>query len=127
MVVNATVNINEVSEEILAEVLKYGETLEIIDNDIRHIWIKDHEKSKQKLNQMVERSIINLRQELRPTKLGEMLKIEHPILKLITISRYEGYGIALKELGANITNLETLIETEANKTEPYIKELFCLH
>lgn len=68
-----------------------------------------------KLNKMVEKAIKELN--------AEIAKADHPILKLITITRHEGYGIALKELGVDTEKLGILIEIEARKIEPYIRSL----
>lgn len=65
---------------------------------------------------MVEKAIRELNSELA--------RADHPILKLTTIARHEGYGIALKELGADTTKLGTLVEAEAKKIEPSIRPLF---
>ena len=69
-----------------------------------------------KLNQMVEKAIIDLNNNLA--------KADQPIIKLTIISRHEGYGIALHELGADTTKLGTLVESEAKKIEPSIRKLF---
>ena len=74
------------------------------------------EELQKKLNQMVDKAINELRSDLT--------KADYPITKLATIARHEGYGIALKELGADTRKLGTLIETEAKKIEPSIRLLF---
>lgn len=75
-----------------------------------------NEDLQKKLNQMVDKAIRELDSELA--------RADHPILKLTTIARHEGYGIALKELGADTTKLGTLVESEAKKIEPSIRPLF---
>ncbi len=75
-----------------------------------------NEELQKRLNQMVEKAIKELNSELA--------KADHPILKLTTISRHEGYGIALKELGADTSKLGILVETEAEKIEPSLRPLF---
>ena len=74
------------------------------------------EELQKKLNQMVDKAINELRRDLA--------KADHPITKLATIARHEGYGIALKELGADTGKLGVLVETEAKKIEPSIRLLF---
>ena len=68
------------------------------------------------LNDMVEKAAQDLEREIS--------KADHPIIKLTIISRHEGYGIALKELGADTTKLGLLVETEAKKVEPSIRKFF---
>jgi hypothetical protein len=75
-----------------------------------------NEELQKRLNQMVEKAIRDLNINLA--------KADHLIIKLTTISRYEGYGIALHELGADTTKLGTLVESEAKKIEPSIRPLF---
>lgn len=70
----------------------------------------------QKLDQMVNKSIEELKIDLT--------RSDDPITKLVTIARHEGYGIALKELGADTKKLGILVETEAKKIEPYIRQYF---
>lgn len=67
-------------------------------------------------NDMVEKAIRELNNDLAKT--------DHPVLKLTIISRYEGYGIALHELGTDTTKLGTLVEAEAKKIKPAIKKFF---
>lgn len=52
-----------------------------------------NEDLQKRLNQMVDKAIRELNSELA--------RADHSILKLTTIARHEGYGIALKELGAS--------------------------
>jgi hypothetical protein len=68
------------------------------------------------LNLMVDKSIKDLNKELS--------KADHPILKLAIIARHEGYGIAMKELGADTTKLGKLIDSEALKIEPELRKFF---
>lgn len=75
-----------------------------------------NEELQKRLSQMVEKAINGLRSDLN--------KADHPILKLTTIARHEGYGIALKELGADTIKLGLLVESEAKKIEPSIRSLF---
>lgn len=75
-----------------------------------------NEELQKRLNQMVYNTITNLKRDLA--------KEGHPILKLIIIARYEGYGIALKELGADTSELGALVETDARKIEPSIRQYF---
>lgn len=75
-----------------------------------------NEELQKRLNQMVEKAIKELKNELAKT--------EYPIIKLTIISRHEGYGIALKELGTDTSKLGILVETEAKKIGPSIRPLF---
>lgn len=75
-----------------------------------------NEKLKADLDRMVDKSIKDLNIELS--------KADHPLAKLATIARHEGYGIALKELGADTTELGKLVETEATKIEPQLRKFF---
>lgn len=75
-----------------------------------------NEKLLTNLDQMVDKAIKDLNIELS--------KADHPITKLAEIARHEGYGIALKELGADTTKLGNLIETEAAKIEPQLRKFF---
>ncbi len=72
--------------------------------------------TKEALNELVERAIQDLKKELS--------KADHPIIKLTIISRHEGYGIALHDLGADTLKLGLLVESEAKKIEPSIRKLF---
>jgi hypothetical protein len=74
------------------------------------------EQLPKRLSQMVNKAINELRNDLA--------KADHPITKLIAIARHEGYGIALKELGADTSKLGILVEDEAKKIEPSIRPLF---
>lgn len=75
-----------------------------------------NEELQKRFSQMVDKAIRELNSELT--------KADHPILKLTTIARHEGYGIALKELGADTSKLGVLVESEAKKIEPSIRLLF---
>lgn len=75
-----------------------------------------NEELQKRLSQMVNKAINELRSDLA--------KADHPITKLATIARHEGYGIALKELGADTSKLGILVETEAKKIEPSIRPFF---
>lgn len=78
--------------------------------------IRLSEERRKLYSDMVEKAIRELNNDLA--------KADHPILKLTTISRHEGYGIALHELGADTTKLGIIVETEAKKLEPVIRKLF---
>lgn len=75
-----------------------------------------NEELQKRFSQMVDKAIRELNSELT--------RADHPILKLTTIARHEGYGIALKELGADTSKLGVLVESEAKKIEPSIRLLF---
>ena len=42
--------------------------------------------------------------------------MQAPEIRLTVIAKYEGIGNVLKELGANVKLLETMIEEEGDKT-----------
>lgn len=67
------------------------------------------EELQKRLSQMVNKAIKELKSDLS--------RADHPITKLATIVRHEGYGIALRELGADTSELGILVETEAMKIE----------
>lgn len=75
-----------------------------------------NEELQKRFSQMVDKAIRELNSELA--------RADHPVLKLTTIARHEGYGIALKELGADTSKLGILVESEAKKIEPSIRLLF---
>ncbi len=77
---------------------------------------EDKSISNKMLNKMVDKAIKELKSDL--------YKADHPITKLATIARHEGYGMALQELGADTSKLGTLVESEAKKIEPSIRILF---
>lgn len=77
---------------------------------------KFDQKLNHKLNRMVDKAMNEL--------IRDVSKADHSITKLAAIARYEGYGIALKELGADTKKLGMLVETEARKIEQSIRLLF---
>lgn len=74
------------------------------------------EEELQILNKMAEKATRDLKSELS--------RADHPISKLVTIARHEGYGMALRELGADTSKLGMLVESEAKKIEPSIRIFF---
>lgn len=75
-----------------------------------------NEKLSLTLDQMINKSMKSLNKELS--------EADHPITKLTIVSRYEGYGIALKELGADTSKLGMLVETQATEIEPQLRKYF---
>lgn len=57
-----------------------------------------------------------LHNELYPQKLGERIMMQAPELRLTVLAKYEGMGIILQKLGADISKLESIIEEEGKKT-----------
>ena len=53
--------------------------------------------------------------ELYPQKLEEKVMMQIAELRLTVLARYEGMGIILQKLGADISKLESMIEEEVKK------------
>lgn len=69
-----------------------------------------------KIELMAQTLPSELHNELYPHKLGERVMMQSSELRLVVLSKYEGMGIVLQKLGADITKLEAMIEEEGNKT-----------
>lgn len=69
----------------------------------------------EKIRSIAKNAPSNLHDELYPKKLGEKVTMQSPELRLTVIAKYEGMGIVLQGLGADISKLETMIEDELNK------------
>lgn len=70
----------------------------------------------EKIRSRAQNAPDELRKELYPEKLGQRVMMQAKELRLITIARYEGMSIILKELGADVSKLEATMEDEAKKT-----------
>lgn len=70
----------------------------------------------EKIVLMTKNLPIELHNELYPQKLGERVMAQSPEIRLTILAKYEGMGIILQKLGADITKLEAMIEEEGNKT-----------
>lgn len=75
-----------------------------------------YEELIEKINTMASNTPSNLQKELYPKMLGEAVMMQSTELRLTVLSKYEGIGITLKELGADISKLEDNIEEELKKT-----------
>lgn len=69
-----------------------------------------------KIELMAQSLPSELYNELYPQKLGERITMQAPELRLAALAKYEGMGIILQKLGADISKLETMIEEEGKKT-----------
>lgn len=69
-----------------------------------------------KIELMAQSLPSELYNELYPQKLGERVMMQAPELRLTVLAKYEGMGIVLQKLGANITKIEAMIEEEGKKT-----------
>ena len=74
------------------------------------------EEMKETLDNIVTRSIIELHDQLYPKGLGKAMEARKPELRLVVIAKFEGRAEVLKELGADISELENKIDGEAEKT-----------
>lgn len=64
---------------------------------------------------IVNRSKIELQDTLYPKKLGKAAEMRNPEMRLVAIAKFEGRAEVLKELGANVTELEKQINEEIDK------------
>lgn len=69
-----------------------------------------------KIKLLAQNAPSELRAELYPKNLGEKIMMQAPEIRLTVIAKYEGMGIILQKLDADISKLETMIEEEADKT-----------
>lgn len=74
-----------------------------------------------KINLMAQNLPSELHDELYPKTLGKRVMMQDPDLRITVLAKYEGMGIILQKLGADISKLEAMIEEEGNKiiTEKY--------
>ena len=70
---------------------------------------------KDKIELMAQSLPLELHNELYPQKLGERVMMQAPELRLTVLAKYEGMGIVLQKLGADISKLEVMIEEEGKK------------
>lgn len=71
----------------------------------------------EKIESIARNAPSNLKEELYPNSLGQKVLMQAPELRFTVLSKYEGMGIILKDLGANIDQLESMIEEEGRKTQ----------
>lgn len=69
-----------------------------------------------KIQSIAKNAPSNLHDELYPEKLGQAVMMQAPEQRFVVISKYEGIGSVLKDLGADIKLLEIMIEEEGDKT-----------
>lgn len=68
-----------------------------------------------KIELMAQSLPSELYNELYPQKLEEKVMMQITELRLTVLARYEGMGIILQKLGADISKLESMIEEEVKK------------
>ena len=68
----------------------------------------------EKIQSIAKNAPSNLHDELYPKKLGQAVMMQSPELRLTVISKYEGIGLVLKDLGADIKLLEIMIDEEGD-------------
>lgn len=78
---------------------------------------KKCEELLEKIESITRNIISNLHEELYPKSLGQKVLMQAPELRFTVLSKYEGMGIILKDLGANTDQLESMIEEEGKKTQ----------
>lgn len=74
------------------------------------------EKLIEKINLISRDAQSKLQGELYPKNLGDAVMMQAPEMRLAVLSKYEGIGSILKDLGTDISRLETMIEEEGEKT-----------
>ena len=77
---------------------------------------KECEELLERIQSIAKNASSNLHNELYPDKLGEKIMMQAPELRLTVISKYEGIASILKDLGADTKEIESMAESEANKT-----------
>ncbi len=78
---------------------------------------KECEDLLEKISSLARNASSNLYDELYPNKLGQKIMMQSPELRFVALSKYEGIAIILKDLGADVKQLEDMIETEGKKTQ----------
>jgi hypothetical protein len=76
---------------------------------------KECEELLEKIQSIAKNAPSNLHDELYPEKLGQAVMMQAAELRLSVLARYEGIGSILKDLGADIKQLEIMIEEEGDK------------
>ena len=77
---------------------------------------KECEELLEKIQSIAKNAPSNLHDELYPKKLGQAVMMQAPEQRFVVISKYEGMGLVLQDLGADIKLLEIMIEGEGDKT-----------
>jgi hypothetical protein len=70
----------------------------------------------EKIQSIAKNAPSNLHDELYPKKLGQAVMMQAAELRLSVLAKYEGIGMVLKDLGADVKLLEIMIEEEGDKT-----------
>lgn len=70
----------------------------------------------EKIKSIARNASSNLHDELYPKKLGQSILMQSLEQRFVVLSKYEGIGLVLKDLGADTKRLEMMIEEEGNKT-----------
>lgn len=78
---------------------------------------KKCEELLEKINSIARNAPSNLHDELYPKSLGQKVMMQAPELRFTVLSKFEGMGMILKDLGANVDQLETMIDDEGRKTQ----------
>ena len=69
----------------------------------------------EKINTMARNAPSNLHKELYPDILMQAIMMQAEELRLSVLAIYEGMSIILKDLGADVSKLETMIDEEGKK------------
>lgn len=77
---------------------------------------KECEELKKKIKEISERSLLEIKKELYPESLGEAVKTRSQEIRFIILTKYGGMILVLKELGADIKDLEAYVYDELQKT-----------
>lgn len=77
---------------------------------------KECEELLEKIQSIAKTAPSKLHDELYPEKLGQAVMMQAPEQRFVVISKYEGIGLVLQDLGADIKLLEIMIEEEGDKT-----------
>ncbi len=77
---------------------------------------KECEELLEKIQSIAKNAPSNLHDELYPKKLGQAVMMQAAELRLSVLAKYEGIDSILKDLGADVSKLEAMIEEEGKKT-----------
>ena len=76
---------------------------------------KECEELLEKIQSIAKNASSKLYDELYPQKVGQRVMMQAPEIRLTVISRYGGMALILKDLGADTKEIESMVESEANK------------
>lgn len=77
---------------------------------------KECEELLEKIQSIAKNAPLNLHEELYPEKLGQAVMMQAAELRLSVLAKYEGIGLVLQDLGADVKLLEIMIEEEGDRT-----------